>query len=1267
MKIAHSADWHIGELKGPTVHGENARLLDTVKCLDYMVDEVRRFQPALKVVAGDVFHKSKLWGDQLVKEVLLVANALREMGKVCPTVVVQGTKDHDSDASFKLLKEMQIRNVWIVMAPEVIRFGPVQVACMPGYDKAMFRALSPGMRPEEENEVCSVMLSGMLRELKMQVRPSDGPTILVAHYGIDGGRLDSGTEATSQSDVLLHPGVLQELGFDLVCLGHWHRKHQVKWSGGTVPVFFSGSLNGVTFNEEAQKKGFLVHDTADIKDPHFVITPYRRYVTMEMDDSDIQNFINGETYSWFDDQDPWFPDITDCIVRVHYECTEENEKLLNRNNLMRYLYDNGAFYISEVTPKQIIQEQAKDSLNENADPIQNLRGWCSYSEIPEEETEALVELAVPMVATVEARRPTGKIGGTFELIEQTVRNYRAYANETFDFRNVSFAAICGLNGKGKSSFFMDSIVDGLFEPTGKSASRSGVTGGWITTGKDEGMIQTVFRMGETIWRVTRARSIKGNGKLSLTLDQMVEGKWETASKGLSASVVQKKIVDVLGMDADTFRCVCMVMQDDYARFLEADKSERMAVLAAILGLGIYDDLRELADKKRKETSDELLVVKAHVEQLKKEVERLPGLLEELVKANQDLEQVNGQIAQAEADLQAAEDELRKLQAQAERSEELQRQMTAIDAEIRKKLAERQEQEQRKKEAEDKLSHEPAILAKCSELEKVKAQVIELKAKIPVLQEKEREFSRLTTDLITVDRNITQVAGQIQKTEKELASKNELENATKEYREAVNSMNGMDDLEQKWADLNFKVHQANIEWGRAHVKLSSEKSSLQQTINNCERRVALLENSGCIDPENAKCGYLADSHKAKAELAEAQQKLSMLDEEAVKTLEQKYLDMEAERDALGYDAQRHRELKQKINELRPKAELLAQFSGKEELLTTLKARHEELQAQADVLTKQCQEAKQVIQLLKKETAPLAELERKIPNLEGWAKLKDSIPALRETVKNAEESMQRIDIEQFEKLNQKESLQTEIDQLKSASKNSFIAKDRVDMLRKLLNDTLRNNERRLLGIIGGLQSQITTLQQKEVSLSEKQIELSPLAQKLTRLERLKEAFSATGIPHRIIRAAIPELNARANDRLIRMTGGRMTIAVKPDREQKNGKEVPAIEVFVSDWGSERPYKDYSGGEKVRAALSMVFGLSGLVSSRGAIQSNFLGIDEPPFLDAEGVDAYIEAVTMEFESRPGLKVMAISHDPLFRERFPQKVEVYRDETGARVRVVA
>lgn len=60
MKVLHTADWHIGQFKGPVEDGVNLRSLDTVKCLEYMVEKAREEHPDLVCISGDVFHQEQI-------------------------------------------------------------------------------------------------------------------------------------------------------------------------------------------------------------------------------------------------------------------------------------------------------------------------------------------------------------------------------------------------------------------------------------------------------------------------------------------------------------------------------------------------------------------------------------------------------------------------------------------------------------------------------------------------------------------------------------------------------------------------------------------------------------------------------------------------------------------------------------------------------------------------------------------------------------------------------------------------------------------------------------------------------------------------------------------------------------------------------------------------------------------------------------------------------------------------------------------------------
>lgn len=60
MKILHTADWHIGQFKGPVVDGVNLRLQDTVKCLEYMVEVAQKEKPDIVCISGDIFHQEQI-------------------------------------------------------------------------------------------------------------------------------------------------------------------------------------------------------------------------------------------------------------------------------------------------------------------------------------------------------------------------------------------------------------------------------------------------------------------------------------------------------------------------------------------------------------------------------------------------------------------------------------------------------------------------------------------------------------------------------------------------------------------------------------------------------------------------------------------------------------------------------------------------------------------------------------------------------------------------------------------------------------------------------------------------------------------------------------------------------------------------------------------------------------------------------------------------------------------------------------------------------
>ena len=81
MKILHTADWHIGQFKGPVVDGVNLRSQDTVKCLEYMVQVAIEEKPDIVCVSGDIFHQEQVGPVRYIKRCMREKTSARNCTK----------------------------------------------------------------------------------------------------------------------------------------------------------------------------------------------------------------------------------------------------------------------------------------------------------------------------------------------------------------------------------------------------------------------------------------------------------------------------------------------------------------------------------------------------------------------------------------------------------------------------------------------------------------------------------------------------------------------------------------------------------------------------------------------------------------------------------------------------------------------------------------------------------------------------------------------------------------------------------------------------------------------------------------------------------------------------------------------------------------------------------------------------------------------------------------------------------------------------------
>ena len=413
IKILHTGDLHIGNFPGPEKDGENARFLDICKCLDALVAGAREQQPGIAVIAGDIFHQARVWSDRGLKEQQTAVKFLRELSSICPVVVMRGTPNHDSEQQFEMLKTAFEDNgeVKIITEPQVVRVftgahGWVQIACVPGFDRGYYRAQHPGLSKEEENEVFTKAIEDIIIGLKTQCVAEYGPTVLVSHYTITGCNMESGQTAFfSQFEPVVYPSTLAAADFDLVCFGHIHRPQQLD---GCKNTFYCGAISALNFNDEGQRRGYYIHDIdkSGAVTSTFQQLPAREFCTLYFQDKDISDFNeNGKMLI--------LKKFENKVVRVLYNCTDEHNKAFNHSLLEKQLYDDGAFWVQEITPQKITITVDRRSMDADGTPESNLTDYLAEKGMEPEHIGQLVELARPIIAEATEKATQERRTGVF--------------------------------------------------------------------------------------------------------------------------------------------------------------------------------------------------------------------------------------------------------------------------------------------------------------------------------------------------------------------------------------------------------------------------------------------------------------------------------------------------------------------------------------------------------------------------------------------------------------------------------------------------------------------------------------------------------------------------------------------------------------------------------------------------------------------------------------------------------------------------------------
>lgn len=1274
MKILHTADWHIGDKHGPSNNGVNLRAQDTLNCLNELVRVAKEEKPDLVLVSGDIFDTAEIMQRRSHQEVLQARNIIFQLSKAAGNVIVmRGTPNHDSEWAFEELKghfEL-VPNVQIVTQPQVITLDGVSVAVLPGFDRGVFRAKYPGLGKEEENEVLTGEISNIVKGLKTMCG-TDDLTILMAHYTVPGCNVESGqVMMLTQFEPIIPVDALTAADYDLVALGHIHRPQQLfdrNW-------YYSGAVNALTFNDEGQERGFYIHNYEDgVWNSVFHRTPYREFKTTYLDEADMQ-LINEGQYDIVGMQH-WKGNIDGKIVRVLYNCTFETNKAVNKALFERKLLEDGAFQVTEINPQKISESADRQDLSDVADPEENLKQWLiEKNKYSDEKIQELILIARPIIQQAQASMSQAGVSGVFEPVEIAVKNYRNYVEETFNFNDISFCTINGQNGAGKSSLFMDAIVDCLYEKT-----REDDITGWIRNDEKvrSGSIMFTFRIGDKTFRVTRTRTRSRKGTLNLS--ELVSGEWVDRSKEKTDDT-QKEIINILGMDNLTFKSCALIMQDQYGLFLQTPKAERMIVLGNLLGLGVYQAMEKLAYESKSRYGSQAARIVNEINVHSKTISDYGNPQESIDEAKQTLDIKLEELERITRERDSEKVLLMSMQEAQERADKI---SLSISSLIQKKLTtdeNMRRQSDIRQQCKSLLEDEKSITSNAGryrELETRKKELIEsttlFNSKMAEVAKANSTCSALETDLERSRAELKIKQTQLSAYE-DVSGDDEILAKASEYADKKAELDRLKEQAVVYQKAKSDYSAAIFNRDETERTFENELRLADEKKKVLEQKVAILNESDCVDIDNAHCRFLQDAIAAKEQLV---------------TLETTYADISARREseltkcnanitdkanalsAIKFNADYMLSVQSECEELLPfvaKAETVKQKANSIALIKTsiehMQSNISEYEKRLDMAILESQKAKSELDMYRDAFNENEKVTEELEMLKPWLEKEKQLPVIKERDVNAATRLSELEVQKAEIELELAGKQTELaDEMKKT----------VDMAsKKQIVDSLNTG-------IAGIDSEIKAIQMNIGAYTQKLTEIEKL-QKLTAeltvqlnearkneadYELLKTSFSQDGIPHQIVRTIIPKLTDTANSILGQMTGGKMGVEFKTEKTQKSNskKEVVTLDIFINEYGkSSLPYLSKSGGEKVKASLSVILALAEIKSSTAGIQLGMLFIDEPPFLDADGIQAYCDALETIQSRYPDLKVMAITHDPTMKARFPQSVDVIKTDEGSKV----
>lgn len=201
-------------------------------------------------------------------------------------------------------------------------------------------------------------------------------------------------------------------------------------------------------------------------------------------------------------------------------------------------------------------------------------------------------------------------------VQLELTNFGPYRKEVINFTQFDHAPlflIGGDTGAGKSTLF-DAMTVALFATTSGDRNVEEMRSTFAGPEDDLTKVIFYFQQGKQLYRIERVlqqeRAKRGGGTTmqkataSLVTVDKIGGK-EIEKLGDKIKEVSDQIAQILGLNAEQFKQIILLPQNDFSRFLKEDSKTKTQILKKIFGTGIFDRFQKSLEERLRQSNKDM--------------------------------------------------------------------------------------------------------------------------------------------------------------------------------------------------------------------------------------------------------------------------------------------------------------------------------------------------------------------------------------------------------------------------------------------------------------------------------------------------------------------------------------------------------------------------------------------------------------------------------------------------------------------------------------